>query len=84
MKPGQTERVTISLTRYINQPSRGWYSGDTHLHLMRDQTQDVAVWGQVTAEDVHVGNLLEMGNIVTTHYRQPAWGKAGRFFVTAI
>jgi hypothetical protein len=80
VKPGQTERVTISLTRYINQPSRGWYSGDTHLHLMRDQTQDVAVWGQVTAEDVHVGNLLEMGNIVTTHYRQPAWGKAGRFF----
>jgi hypothetical protein len=80
VKPGQTERVTIAFERYINQPSRGWYSGDTHLHLMREQTQDVAVWGQVTAEDVHVGNLLEMGNIVTTHYRQPAWGKAGQYF----
>jgi hypothetical protein len=79
VKPGQTNRVTIVLQRFINQPSRGWYSGDTHLHLMREQTQDVAVWGQVTAEDVHVGNLLEMGNIVTTHYRQPAWGKAGRY-----
>jgi hypothetical protein len=79
VKPGQTNRVTVTLQRYINQPSRGWYSGDTHLHLMREQTEDAAVWGQVTAEDVHVGNLLEMGNIVTTHYRQPAWGKAGRY-----
>jgi len=79
VKAGQTNRVTVSLQRYIDQPSRGWYSGDTHLHLMRDQAQDLAVWGEVAAEDVHVGNLLEMGNIVTTHFRQPAWGKAGRF-----
>ena len=79
VKAGQTNQVTIALQRYIDQPSRGWYSGDTHLHLMRDQAQDLAVWGQVAAEDVHVGNLLEMGNIVTTHFRQPAWGKAGRF-----
>jgi hypothetical protein len=79
VKAGQTNRVMISMQRFIDQPSRGWYSGDTHLHLMRDHTQDLAVWGQVAAEDVHVGNLLEMGNIVTTHFRQPAWGKAGRF-----
>jgi hypothetical protein len=47
---------------------------------MRDQVQDPAVWGMVAGEDVHVGNLLEMGNIVTTHFRQPAWGKAGRYW----
>lgn len=46
---------------------------------MRDVTEDLDVWGQVAAEDLSVGNLLEMGNIVTTHFRQPAWGKAGRF-----
>jgi hypothetical protein len=80
VKAGQTSTVTISLERYADQPADGWYSGDTHLHLMRDQVQDLAVWGQVAAEDVHVGNLLEMGNIVTTHFRQPAWGPAGRFF----
>ncbi len=79
VKAGQTVQILIPLQRYIDQPSRGWYSGDTHLHLMRDQTKDLAVWGQVAGEDVHVGNLLEMGNIVTTHFRQPAWGKAGRF-----
>ena len=79
VEAGETTGATVTLERYIDQPSRGWYSGDDHLHLMRDATEDTAVWGYVTAEDIHVANLLEMGNIVTTHYRQPAWGRAGRF-----
>jgi hypothetical protein len=37
------------------------------------------VWRQLAAEDVHVGHLLEMGNIAGTYYKQPVWGKAGRF-----
>jgi hypothetical protein len=80
VRAGQTTSTTVALQRYIDQAARGWYSGDTHLHLMRDQVDDLAVWGQIAAEDVYVGNLLEMGNIVTTHFRQPAWGQAGRFF----
>jgi hypothetical protein len=56
VKAGQTSTMTISLQRYSEQPAAGWYSGDTHLHLMRDQVQDLAIWGQVAAEDVHVGN----------------------------
>ncbi len=79
IKEGQTTNTMITIKRYIDQPSRGWYSGDDHLHLMRTKVEDTAVWGYVAAEDVHVGNLLEMGNIVTTHFRQPAWGKASRF-----
>jgi hypothetical protein len=79
VKAGRTSPVTIPLQRYIDQPARGWFSGDTHLHLMRERADDLDVWGFVAAEDVHVGNLLEMGNIVTTHFRQPAWGEAGRF-----
>jgi len=80
VRAGQTSAIAVPLQRYIDQASRGWFSGDTHLHLMRDRVDDLAVWGVVAAEDVHVGNLLEMGNIVTTHFRQPAWGAAGRFF----
>lgn len=79
VRAGETTDATLKLERYIDQPSRGWYSGDGHLHLMRDETEDVTLWGYVTAEDIHVSNLLEMGNIVTTHYRQPAWGVEGRF-----
>ena len=46
---------------------------------MRDEVQDMNVWAMTTAEDVHVGNLLEMGNAVTHHFKQPAWGPSGRF-----
>ena len=63
----------------MNLPSRGWFSGDDHIHLARDETRDATVWTQVAAEDVHVGNLLQMGNIAGTYFEQPAWGKAGRF-----
>jgi hypothetical protein len=61
-------------------PAKGWYSGDSHIHLTRDKVADPVVWGMVAAEDVYVGNLLEMGNISGTHFKQPKeWGKASRF-----
>lgn len=76
----QVTPVTLSLERYANMPAKGWYSGDSHLHVTRDEVADPALWGFVAAEDVHVGNLLEMGNITNVYYRQPAaWGKASRF-----
>ena len=77
--PDETHTVPIALERYINQPDRGWYSGDAHIHIQRDTTEDENAWAQVAAEDVHVGNLLQMGNIAGTHFGQPAWGAAGRF-----
>ena len=79
IRSNETRTVSIALERYINQPDRGWYSGDAHIHIQRDKTQDENVWAQLAAEDVHVGNLLQMGNIAATHFGQPAWGAAGRF-----
>jgi len=80
VKANQTSNVTIALERYVNMPEKGWYSGDSHVHLTRDKVADPVVWGMVAAEDVHVGNLLEMGNISGTHFKQPKeWGKASRF-----
>jgi hypothetical protein len=76
----QTTTVTVSLERYADLPSRGWYSGDSHIHLTRDEVADPLVWGMVAAEDVYVGNLLEMGNITGTHFKQPKqWGPASRY-----
>ncbi len=76
----QTSKVAVSLQRYANMPAAGWYSGDTHIHVTRDEVADPTIWGFVAAEDVHVGNLLEMGNIGKVHFKQPkAWGKASRF-----
>ncbi len=80
VKNGQTSKVTVSLERYADMPGAGWYSGDSHIHVTRDEVADPQIWGFVAAEDVHVGNLLEMGNIIKVYFNQPkAWGKESRF-----
>ena len=80
IKKDQTSKVTMELERYADLPRSGWYSGDAHIHVTRDEVADTALWGFVAAEDVYVGNLLEMGNITGTHFKQPAaWGKASRY-----
>lgn len=80
VKKDQTTTTTVALERYANLPAKGWYSGDAHIHVTRDEAADPVIWGFVAAEDVYVGNLLEMGNIATLHFKQPAaWGKASRF-----
>src|SRR5262249_285892 len=40
----------VRLSRYANLPGDGWYSGDSHVHLMRDQAADLNVWAQMAAE----------------------------------
>jgi hypothetical protein len=80
VKAGQTTTVNVALERYSDMPSKGWYSGDSHIHVTRNEVADPKIWGFVAAEDVHVGNLLEMGNITNVYFHQPkAWGKASRF-----
>ena len=79
VRADETTDLTVSLERYADLPAEGWYSGDSHVHIARDHTEDDAVWAQVAAEDIHVANLLEMGNIAVTHFKQPAWGEAGQY-----
>jgi hypothetical protein len=79
VSPQGVSQIQVRLNRYDDLPARGWYSGESHLHLQRDQVADVEAWTQVAAEDLHVAHLLEMGNIMGTYFKQPAWGKAGRY-----
>src|SRR6185312_11270527 len=79
VQKGQTTRVAVMLKRYADLPAEGWISGDDHIHLARDASRDLTVWTQVAAEDVHVGNLLQMGNISGVYFEQPQWGQLGRF-----
>ena len=74
-----SSHAIVTLDRYADLPAAGWFSGESHVHLMRDRVDDLSVWGQLAAEDVHVSNLLEMGNVTGTHYKQPAWGRSGQF-----
>ena len=52
--PGQRE-LTLRLKRWIDMKSRGWYSGDTHVHFLSQQGAHVESQG----EDLNVVNLLQ-------------------------
>jgi hypothetical protein len=79
VRPNQDTRVTVDLQRHADLPARGWYSADGHMHIGRDVVQDEATWNHAAAEDVHLSNLVQMGNLSRTHFHQPAWGRAGQY-----
>jgi hypothetical protein len=64
IRAGETESLSVELTRWIDMPGRGWYGADDHLHITRLQPDDdrrIGVW--MRAEDLHVANLLQMGTV---------------------
>jgi hypothetical protein len=80
VKAGSTVSRRIVLKRWVDMPSRGWYSGDTHVHYARGDAQAnerVMQWTQ--AEDVHVASILRMGDARETYFEQYGFGPSGRF-----
>jgi hypothetical protein len=67
------------LDRWADMPARGWYSSDDHIHLRRSPGDDRAIVRWIAAEDIHVGNLLQMGDFWSTYFSQYAFGEAGRY-----
>jgi hypothetical protein len=76
---GETLRLEVPLKRWADMPSGRWYSGDDHVHIAREPADNLPISAFLQAEDLHVTNLLQMGNPVSTYFHQYAWGKAGRF-----
>ncbi len=61
-------------------PEIGWYSGDDHIHFPRmkpEHNELLITWA--IAEDVHVANILRMGDIERTYFEQAGFGKQARF-----
>ena len=77
--PGRETRLAVDLQRHADLPARGWYSADGHMHVGRDVVRDEHTWTHAAAEDVHLSNLVQMGNLSRTHFHQPAWGRAGQY-----
>jgi hypothetical protein len=78
--PNQQIRRRVSLRRWVNMPRLGWYSGDDHIHhprLKPEHDQLLMTWAR--AEDLHVANILRMGDIKQVYFEQSAFGKASRF-----
>ncbi len=69
----------IELRRWINLPERGWWSGDVHVHhpILEDAQREFLLHYAI-AEDLHIVNVLEMGDHQTTWFRQMGFGKAYR------
>lgn len=79
LEPGRSVRQVWRLERWIDMPARGWYSADDHVHLQRSPRDDPAIARWMAAEDIHVGNLLEMGDFWATYFTQYSFGGRGRF-----
>jgi hypothetical protein len=68
------------LKRWVDMPRMGWYSGDDHVHYPRmkpEQSEFLLTWAR--AEDVHVANILRMGDQKQVYFEQAAYGKASHF-----
>ena len=53
--------VTLRLSRLVDAPARGWYSGDTHIHDLHQGRFGLSheqFFNQLTAEDLRVTNAL--------------------------
>jgi hypothetical protein len=71
---------SVTIRRWTDMAARGWYSGDGHVHYARadeDANQRLLLWAQ--AEDVHVSNILRMGDAKQTYFEQYGFGKEGQF-----
>ena len=61
--------------RWVDMRKSGWYSGDAHIHfqLLNDyDAERLMTW--LKAEDVHLGNVLKMGDMYRTHFEQRGFG----------
>jgi len=78
---GETSRVDIKLQRWVDMPAKGWYSGDAHIHIARpDPSRNQGILAFTKAEDIHVSNLLQMGNVGSSDYfPQYAFGRDGDY-----
>jgi hypothetical protein len=64
VKPGQVFDVTLTSSRFIDMKAKGWYSGDTHIHWVKNwwsENEDIDLLAMVQrAEDLRVANNLTL------------------------
>jgi len=80
IEPHQLLERRIELKRWVDMPRLGWYSGDDHVHYARlkpEHNELLMTWA--LAEDVHVANILRMGDIERLYFEQAAYGKQSRY-----
>ena len=80
IRSGQTTELELRPKRWVNMKKLGWWSGDDHVHsqlLSDDDARRLMVW--VKTEDIHLANVVKMGDIYRTYFEQRGFGKEHRF-----
>lgn len=76
IKPNQTTSLAVRLRRWTDFRKKGWYSGDDHIHARLMSDQDAKrLLSFARASDIHVANILEMGDSARTWYPQRGYGR---------
>jgi hypothetical protein len=75
IRSGQTVTQTFRPRRWVDMRRRGWWSGDDHVHcriLSEADARRLMAW--VEAEDIHLANVVKMGDIYRTYFEQRGFG----------
>ena len=79
IRPGQIVEETFRPKRWVDMRKRGWWSGDDHVHcriLSDEDARHLMAW--VQAEDIHLANIVKMGDIYRTYFEQRGFGPGYR------
>jgi hypothetical protein len=60
LEAGRTRRVTLRMQDWTEGKEREWLSGDDHIHLVRTRRDDDVFLRWLEAEDLSVGNFLQL------------------------
>lgn len=75
IQSGETLERTYRPKRWVDMRQRGWWSGDDHVHgriLSDADARNLMAW--VQAEDIHLANVVKMGDIYRTYFEQRGFG----------
>jgi hypothetical protein len=76
-RPGEQIEKICRLTHWADMPRAGWWSGDDHVHCQLQDDEDarrLMLWAK--AEDVHLVNVLKVGDVYRTWFQQRGFGPA--------
>jgi hypothetical protein len=79
IRSGEQVERRLRPKRWVDMRKRGWWSGDDHVHcqILSDQdARQLMAW--VQAEDIHLANIVKMGDIYRTYFEQRGFGPAYR------
>ncbi|MFO1497136.1 MAG: CehA/McbA family metallohydrolase [Verrucomicrobiota bacterium] len=75
IRSGEVVEKTIRPRRWADMRASGWWSGDDHVHgrLLSDEDgRRLMAW--IQAEDIHLANVVKMGDIYRTYFEQRGFG----------